>query len=210
METALSELPDDVESLKKLVVEKARRAHELEATSKQLKEENAALQLKLLEVRTNTKPCSRNFLAPRARSERKKTTTPNRRCSSTKPRPMRKRLQSLKRAFPSNRMSGKSGEENLCLRISSGESSCMNFPKQSGPVLPVGRCGPRSAGSAGRAGIHSGALCGERAYSQEIRSLPVCILFPPHRAGRRASEAYPRFELFEHHDCLFSYVEVCG
>jgi chromosome segregation ATPase len=50
METALSELPDDVESLKKLVVEKARRAHELEATSKQLKEENAALQLKLLEV----------------------------------------------------------------------------------------------------------------------------------------------------------------
>jgi chromosome segregation ATPase len=50
METALSELPNDVESLKKLVVDQARRAHELEATSKQLEEENAALQLKLLEV----------------------------------------------------------------------------------------------------------------------------------------------------------------
>lgn len=70
METARSELPDDVESLKVLVVEKARRAYELEATSKQLKEENAALQLKLLEVTDKYETLRQKFFG--ASSEKRK------------------------------------------------------------------------------------------------------------------------------------------
>jgi len=47
METVLPELPENVESLKKLVIEQARRAYELEKTSKKLQEELAALKLQL-------------------------------------------------------------------------------------------------------------------------------------------------------------------
>jgi hypothetical protein len=70
METARSELPDDVERLKALVVEKARRAYELEAISTQLKEENAALQLKLLEVTDKYETLRQKFFG--ASSEKRK------------------------------------------------------------------------------------------------------------------------------------------
>ena len=45
METVLTELPDDREALKKLLVEQARRAHEREQT---LTQEISELKLKLL------------------------------------------------------------------------------------------------------------------------------------------------------------------
>ncbi len=70
METVCSELPDDVERLKVLVVETARRAYELEAISTQLKEENAALQLKLLEVTDKYETLRQKFFG--ASSEKRK------------------------------------------------------------------------------------------------------------------------------------------
>ena len=76
METALSELPDDIESLKKLVVETARHAHELEATSKQLKEENAALQLKLLEVTDKYETLQRQFFGASSEKRKKEEDNP--------------------------------------------------------------------------------------------------------------------------------------
>ena len=76
METALSELPNDVESLKKLVVDQARRAHELEATSKQLEEENAALQLKLLEVTDKYETLQQKFFGASSEKRKKEDDNP--------------------------------------------------------------------------------------------------------------------------------------
>ncbi|HNV36858.1 MAG: Transposase IS66 family protein [Spirochaetes bacterium ADurb.Bin110] len=72
METVLSELPDDVESLKKLVVEQARRAHELEATSKQLEDEIAALKLKLQEVKDQYQLLQQKFFGSSSEKRKKK------------------------------------------------------------------------------------------------------------------------------------------
>jgi len=76
METVLSELPDDVESLKKLVVEQARRAHELEQTSKTLQEENAELRLKLLVAEDKYDVLRRRFFGSTSEKRRKEEDNP--------------------------------------------------------------------------------------------------------------------------------------
>jgi predicted nuclease with TOPRIM domain len=89
MGTALTELPNDVESLKKLVVDQASRAHELEAASKQLKEEHAELQLTVQKLKDHYELLQQKFFGSSS-EQRKKRTIPSRRSSSTKQRPMRK------------------------------------------------------------------------------------------------------------------------
>jgi transposase len=76
METVLRELPNDVESLKKLVVDQARRAHELEAASKQLKEEVAELQLKLLVAEDKYALLRRRFFGSRSEQRKKEEENP--------------------------------------------------------------------------------------------------------------------------------------
>jgi predicted nuclease with TOPRIM domain len=63
MDTALKELPDDVASLKKLLLEQARRAHDLE-------QENSALKLSLEKLQGEYEVLRRKFFG--ASSERRK------------------------------------------------------------------------------------------------------------------------------------------
>jgi hypothetical protein len=76
METARSELPNDVATLKKLVAEHARRAHELEAASKRLQEENAEPRLKLLVAEDKYAVLRRRFFGSTSEKGRKEEENP--------------------------------------------------------------------------------------------------------------------------------------
>lgn len=69
METVLSELPDDVERLKKLVADEARRAHALQ-------EENAELRLKLLVAEDKYDVLRRRFFGSTSEKRRKEEDNP--------------------------------------------------------------------------------------------------------------------------------------